>query len=172
MRIAILGNSGSGKSTLARWLAEQTGAALLDLDTVAWEPGRTAVPRPDDSAGADVQSFCSAKGSWVVEGCYTNLMRAALHFGPRLVFLNPGKERCITNCRSRPWEPHKYSSKEQQDERLSYLLSWVGEYYTRDGEMSLSAHVECFRTYPGPKDELQSVPVLTPPSIDVLAWLD
>jgi ABC-type glutathione transport system ATPase component len=27
--------------------------------------------------------------------------------------------------------------KRQQDERLSFLLSWVGEYYTRDGAMSL-----------------------------------
>lgn len=42
MRIAILGNSGSGKSTVARWLAEHSGAALLDLDSVAWEPGHRA----------------------------------------------------------------------------------------------------------------------------------
>ena len=39
MRIAILGNSGSGKSTLANWLAESADLAVLDLDTVAWEPG-------------------------------------------------------------------------------------------------------------------------------------
>ncbi len=39
MRIAILGNSGSGKSTLARRLAAEAFAAVLDLDTVAWEPG-------------------------------------------------------------------------------------------------------------------------------------
>jgi len=126
MRIAILGNSGSGKSTLAQWLAERAGAALLDLDTVAWEPGQIGVSRLDHLASADVQSFCSAQGSWIVEGCYANLMRVALHFDPRFVFLNPGKERCIANCRARPWEPHKYSSKEQQDERLSFLLSSVG----------------------------------------------
>ena len=39
MRIAIFGNSGSGKSTLANWLAESADLAVLDLDTVAWEPG-------------------------------------------------------------------------------------------------------------------------------------
>ena len=56
MRIAILGNSGSGKSTVARSLAARSGAVLLDLDTVAWEPGQIAVARSpqvarDDGAG-------------------------------------------------------------------------------------------------------------------------
>jgi putative acetyltransferase len=46
MRVAILGNSGSGKSTLARQLTDQHGLAVLDLDTIAWVPGKIAVPRP------------------------------------------------------------------------------------------------------------------------------
>jgi adenylate kinase family enzyme len=171
IRLAILGNSGSGKSTLARWLSERTDAALLDLDTVAWEPDRTAVARSDESASADVRAFCSVQGNWVIEGCYANLMRVALDFGPRLVFLNPGLEQCIANCRSRPWEPHKYASKQQQDERLSFLLTWVGEYYTRDGAMSLAAHVDTFRAYRGPKEELRIVPMLNPPSPEVVGWL-
>src|SRR5262249_49343741 len=53
MRIAIIGNSGSGKSTLAQWLAERTGASLLDLDTVAWVPGQIAVPRAPEDAEND-----------------------------------------------------------------------------------------------------------------------
>jgi len=153
MRIAILGNSGSGKSTLAKWLVTRSGAMLLDLDTVAWEPGQVAVPRPAAAAEEDVRKFCAGTDDWVVEGCYANLMRVALRFDPRLLFLNPGEEQCVRHCKSRPWEPHKYSSKEEQDERLSFLLTWVGEYYRRDGEMSLAAHVECFRTYAGAKHE-------------------
>jgi adenylate kinase family enzyme len=172
MRIAILGNSGSGKSTLARWLAGQSGAALLDLDTVAWAPHQIAVPRLNEDATADVQKFCSAQDSWVIEGCYANLVRSALCFEPMLLFLNPGKEQCITNCQSRPWEPHKYTSMQQQDERLPFLLSWVTDYYTRNGELSLSAHVECFHAYTGPKEELLSLPQLAPPSAKVSAWLD
>ena len=172
MRIAILGNSGSGKSTLARWLAEQSGAALMDLDTIAWEPNQIAVPRSASDASADVQSFCSVNDGWVIEGCYANLVRAAFRFKPLLLLLNPGKEQCISNCQSRPWEPHKYSSKAQQDERLSFLLAWVSDYYTRDGDMSLSAHVECFRAYTGPKKELRTLPELTSPPSEVMAWLD
>jgi adenylate kinase family enzyme len=59
MRIAIIGNSGSGKSTLALWLTEKTGAALLDLDTVAWVPGQIAVARAPDEAENQVRAFCS-----------------------------------------------------------------------------------------------------------------
>jgi adenylate kinase family enzyme len=172
MRIAILGNSGSGKSTLARWFAKQSGAAVLDLDTVAWVPRQIAVPRLHEDASADVQHFCSARDSWVIEGCYANLVRVALRFEPLLLFLNPGKEQCVANCQSRPWEPHKYSTKTQQDEHLPFLLSWVDGYYTRNGEMSLSAHVECFHAYTGPKEELLSIPELASPSTGVLAWLN
>jgi adenylate kinase family enzyme len=171
MRIAILGNSGSGKSTLARWLVERRAAALLDLDTVAFEPGQIAVSRPTQKAEADVKSFCSSHENWVVEGCYANLVAAALHSTPRLLFLNPGEAQCVANCRARAWEPHKYASQAQQDERLSFLLTWVGEYYVRDGEMSLAGHRQCFAAYTGPKLELRNIPSLNPPSAEVLSWL-
>lgn len=57
MRIAILGNSGSGKSTLARWLAARAGAALLDLDTVAWEPHKYAARAEQDERLAFLLSW-------------------------------------------------------------------------------------------------------------------
>lgn len=171
MRIAIMGNSGSGKSTLARWLAEQTDAAMLDLDTTAWVPGQIAAARDPDEAANDVRRFCAERDHWIVEGCYANLVDAALPFSPRLLFLNPGEEQCLANCRARPWEPHKYASKEEQDERLSFLLSWVGDYYHRTGDMSLSGHLACFARYAGPKDELRAAPALHPASPEVLSWM-
>ena len=170
MRIAIIGNSGSGKSTLARWLASRAGAPILDLDTVAWEPGQIAVSRSADAAARDVQVFCAVHESWVIEGCYADLVGVALAFAPRLVFLNPGETRCITNCRSRPWEPHKYASKAEQDEHLQHLLAWVGQYYSRGGEMALSSHAALFAAYEGRKSELNCMPVLEPPSAELLAW--
>lgn len=66
----ILGNSGSGKTTLARRLAVRHGVPCLDLDTVAWEPGRIAVPREPGAARDEVRRFCEASEGWVVEGCY------------------------------------------------------------------------------------------------------
>lgn len=153
MRAAILGNSGSGKSTLARRLAAESGAVLLDLDTVAWEPGKIAVARPPEAARADVAAFC-AGAAWVVEGCYADLIESALAFGAELIFLNPGEAECLRRCRERPWEPHKYASKNEQDARLEFLLSWVSEYYRRDGPMSLKAHRAIFDGYSGPKREI------------------
>jgi adenylate kinase family enzyme len=172
VRIAIIGNSGSGKSTLARWLAEKTGAALLDLDAVAWVPGQIAVPRAPEDAENEVKAFCRGHNDWVVEGCYANLVHAALAFSPRLLFLNPGEEQCLANCRARPWEPHKYPSQNEQDTRLPFLLSWVRDYYCREGELSLAGHLSCFESYLGPKRELRTAPVLNPPSPDVLTWID
>lgn len=171
MRIAILGNSGSGKSTLARWLAARAGAPLLDLDTVAWEPNQIAVPRPVESAMTDVRHFCSTNDRWIVEGCYAGLIGAALERSPLLLFLNPGEAQCVANCQSRPWEAHKYSSKAEQDQHLAFLLTWVKEYYSRAGDMSLAGHRACFDAYVGPKVELTAQPVLEPPAPEVMAWL-
>jgi adenylate kinase family enzyme len=171
MRFAILGNSGSGKSTLANWLAQSAGLAALDLDSVAWESDQPAAVRSSAQAEADVSTFCTAHARWVVEGCYGNLIQVALRFHPLLIFLNPGLDCCIAHCLNRPWEPHKYGSKQEQDARLQFLLAWVAEYYRRDDPLSLSAHQALFSEYHGRKVELQRVPQLNPPEAEVLAWL-
>lgn len=167
MRIAVLGNSGSGKSTLAAWLAERSGAPRLDLDTVAWEPGQMAVARAPGAATSDVRAFCGSGQAWIVEGCYADLIGQALSFWPVLLFLNPGKARCLANCRRRPWEPHKYVSRAEQDERLPFLLDWVAEYYVREGPMSLPAHRQVYDGYPGQKLELTDVPDLARPAAEL-----
>lgn len=171
MRIAVLGNSGSGKSTFARWAATRTGAAMLDLDSVAWIPGQIAVERPAGEAQELVSSFCHSAQHWIVEGCYTALMMVALESRPLLLFMNPGLEQCLENCRLRPWEPHKYASKQEQDERLDFLLAWVAGYYTRSGDVSYSRHRACFDSYSGSKHEVTARPQLEPPSDEVLAWV-
>jgi adenylate kinase family enzyme len=150
-RAAILGNSGSGKSTLAARLAREYGARTLDLDTIAWLPGEPVVPRPVAEAIADVGEFCAAGGSWIVEGCYGRLVEATLEHGATLLFLDPGVDACIRHCRSRPWEPHKYRSKAEQDAKLAYLLDWVRGYYTRTDDLSLAGHVALFERWTGPK---------------------
>lgn len=170
MRVVILGNSGSGKSTLARWFASHAGAPSLDLDTVAWEPGKVAVPRAPEVAVAMVRAFCEAHTQWVVEGCYAGLVSATFPFAPRMLFLNPGVDRCIAHCRARPWEPHKYASAQEQDARLDMLLAWVAAYDTREGDLSLKGHRACFEGYAGPRHELTEPLSLDPPSRELLEW--
>lgn len=153
-RVAIIGNAGSGKSTLARQIAAECGAPVLDLDTIAWEPGQPAAPRASERAVSDVRSFCAANDSWVIEGCYGDLVEAVLDGTVELIFLNLTEADCVRQCRGRAWEPHKWKSKEAQDAHLDCLLDWVRAYYTRDGVMSLRGHRTIFDRYAGPKKEI------------------
>lgn len=157
-RFAIIGNAGSGKSTLAWQLAGEMDLALLDLDIVAWEPDRIAVPRPDAAAAADVHAFCRTYPRWVLEGCYPGLIAEALKYRPHLLLLDPGLDQCLANCRARPWEPHKYRSRAEQDRKLGMLMAWVEGYYHRDGDISLAAHEALFEAYRGPKQRLSRLP--------------
>jgi adenylate kinase family enzyme len=150
MRIAIIGNSGSGKSTLAHQLAAVHTLTPLELDSIVWEPGKVGVLRSRDARTDDARAFCQATERWVVEGCYAELTQTFLEHSPVLLFMEPGMEACLSNCRSRPWEPRKYTSKEQQDEMLEFLLSWVRDYYTRGDDLSLRVHQSLFEGYGGP----------------------
>lgn len=154
MQIAIIGNAGSGKSTLAAQFARTQGLPTLDLDTVAWEPDQIAVPREPRLALAQVRRFCTSEPHWVVEGCYAGLIQAALPLTSLLLFLEPGVATCIANCHSRPWEPHKFKSPEEQDRHFSHLLAWVRDYYRRDGDASLRQHQALFDAFDGPKHKL------------------
>ena len=152
-RYLLFGNSGSGKTTMARALAKEHALVHLDLDSVAWtSPG---VRRPTAESIAEVGRFLDANASWVIEGCYADLMEPILSAATEVRFLNPGVEACVANCRARPWEPEKYPSKEQQDAVLAFLLDWVREYETRDDEYSLKAHRALFDRFPGTKREFR-----------------
>ena len=155
-RIVIFGNSGAGKSTLARQLAREHGLAHLDLDTLAWQPGPPPRRRPLTESAAELRAFAALHPSWVIEGCYADLLELALPGCTELVFLNPGLEACIAHCRARPWEPHKYASKAEQDANLALLLDWVREYETRDDEFSLRSHRRLYDNFAGLKRELRA----------------
>jgi hypothetical protein len=118
---------------------------------VAWEPGKVAVARAPEAAAADVTAFCSTHDRWVVEGCYAALVGHTIAYSPLLLFIDPGMDACLAHCRNRPWEPHKYASKAEQDAKLEFLLTWVRGYYTRDDDLSLSAHRTLFENYHGLK---------------------
>lgn len=160
--VTIIGNSGSGKSTLAGQLSRQQGVAVLDLDTVAWQPGQTAIARNPTEAVAEVTAFLEDNPRGIVEGCYTALIEASLRHQPLLLFLDPGVEACITHCLERSWEPHKYASADEQDARLERLLDWVRGYYYREDAMSQAAHRGLFDRYAGPKQHITTAARLAP----------
>ncbi len=106
-RIVIYGNAGSGKTTMARVMAREFNIAHLSLDDISW--ASTGVRLPLSESIASLQAFISEYRDWVFDGCYGDLVEAALPYCSELRFLNPGIEACVRNCRSRPWEP-SYSS--------------------------------------------------------------
>jgi adenylate kinase family enzyme len=155
MRVVVLGNSGSGKSHYARALAAGNGLAHLDLDTIVWQPGQIAVARAAEDVARDMRAFIDGNERWVIEGCYGDVVEAALGDCSELVFMNPGKEVCLANNRRRPWEPHKYASPEAQQSMLPFLLDWVGLYYSRDDNCSYVVHRRVFDGFTGQKREIK-----------------
>jgi adenylate kinase family enzyme len=156
-RIVIFGNSGSGKSTLARERAEILTCSHLDLDTVAWEEGpETPTRKPLTDSRNQIEPFLAKNENWVIEGCYSDLVALVIPFSTEVLFLNPGVETCITNCRNRPWEPHKYDSPEAQNTNLEMLIAWIEQYPQREDEFSLQAHQRLFDAYAGKKREYTS----------------
>lgn len=154
MRVLVFGNSGSGKTVYARQLAGKFGLPHLDLDTIVWEPARVAVLRDAYAVEADLRAFTDRNPQWVIEGCYGDLIETAAPVCTELVFLNPGLDTCLANCRRRPWEPHKYASQSAQDEMLPALLDWVRGYYVRDDAWSYARHRRLFDGYAGRKREV------------------
>lgn len=155
MRIIILGNSGSGKSTLAREINRRKEVPVLSLDDVAF--ASEAVRRPVEESLADVHTFVRQHPSWVVEGCYADLIGGILSEADTLLFLNPGVEQCVQNCLNRPWEPEKFASLEEQNRYLEPLIAWVREYETRTDEFGLQSHRELFERFSGSKVEFTNM---------------
>lgn len=150
-KIVIFGNSGSGKSTFANALVEQQGLAHLDLDTVAWKPVMPPQRESLEVSHEAIKAFTQVHSSWVIEGCYADLLELVLEQAEQLIYLNLPVELCMENARQRPWEPHKYESKEAQDANLAMLLDWIGQYQKRQDTFSQLAHQKLFDEFSGNK---------------------
>jgi len=150
-RIVIFGNSGSGKTTLAKQLSEHYQLAHFDLDLIAWLPTDPPERKPLDDSRTSIDQFCSANGSWVIEGCYGDLIDYVCRRAKQMIFINLPVEQCVNNARSRPWEPHKYSSKEAQDSKLEMLVDWIKAYEVREDSFSQRAHQVLFDEFDGRK---------------------
>ena len=150
-KIVIFGNSGSGKSTLARELKEAEKLAHLDLDSIAWLPTSPPLRKPINEAKVEIDAFLNSNSQWVVEGCYSDLLEIVISEASEIIYLNLPVEICIANAKRRPWEPHKYESKEAQDSNLKMLISWITEYPDRDDTFSMSSHKALYDGYEGKK---------------------
>ena len=147
----VFGNSGSGKSTLAQQLCAQENLPHLDLDTLAWLPTNPPQRKTLSESREFIEYFMNSAQAWVIEGCYTDLLEIAVGHANELVYLSVPVETCIENARKRPWEPHKYASRAEQDANLGMLLDWIAQYPTRVDVFSQSAHDSLYEKFTGKK---------------------
>ena len=150
-KILIFGNSGSGKSTLAKQLCAEHKLAHLDLDSLAWQDCIPPVRKLLADSKAQIDAFMNVNNSWVIEGCYADLMVFAEAASEQIIFLDLSAEQCIENATKRPWEAHKYPSKQAQDQNLPMLLAWIADYNSREDFFSYSAHQQFYKQYQGDK---------------------
>lgn len=155
-KILIFGNSGSGKSTLAKKWADAESLAHLDLDTLAWLPTIPPQRAPVEQSKSSIEGFMTRYQSWVIEGCYADLLDIASAKASEIIFLNLSIDQCIKNARARPWEPHKYESAEAQDKNLEMLIEWIKQYETRDDVFSHDAHLKFYENFDGKKTILRN----------------
>ena len=150
-KVVIFGNSGSGKSTLAKELVLKNNLAHLDLDTVAWRliapPERLSI----SESSKLINDFLSTNSGWVIEGCYSDLLELVTQQADEVIFLNLPVSACIENAKNRPWEPHKYESKEAQNANLEMLIDWISQYTARTDTFSKVAHEKLFEDFQGKK---------------------
>lgn len=155
-RIVIFGNSGSGKSTLAKEYSAKYDLSHLDLDSLAWIIATPPERKPIEESTLIIKNFLNNHSKWVIEGCYSDLLSIVTKEASNIIFLNPGIETCINNCKKRPWEPHKYASIEEQNKNLEMLINWVREYSTRNDEFSFESHNKLYKEFSGEKEEYNS----------------
>lgn len=147
----IFGNSASGKSTLAKELSHAEDLAHLDLDDLAWMATSPPERRSLADSWEQIERFITSNAKWVIEGCYSDLIELVLAEASEVIFLDLPIEQCVANAKQRPWEPHKYESKEAQDANLSMLLEWIEQYAERRDTFSREAHLALYEAFGGRK---------------------
>lgn len=154
MKILLMGNAGSGKTAMARRIVGNRSTPQLSLDEIAW--GEGVERRPLAESIEALHRFIFENDEWIIEGCYGDLLEAALPHCHELRFLNPGIEACVENCQRRDGDPEMFPTAEAQRKMFHLLLQWIRDYETRDDEFGLTRHREIFERFSGPKREYTS----------------
>ncbi|WP_428610520.1 AAA family ATPase [Sedimenticola sp.] len=150
-KVLIFGNSGSGKSTLAKKLVNEEGLAHLDLDSLAWLSEAPPRRAPIEESRKKIIEFITSNERFVIEGCYSDLLEIAAPRANEVIFMNLSIAKCVQNAKSRPWEPHKYESKEAQDKNLEMLINWIEQYEDREDVFSYQSHLRLYENFIGKK---------------------
>ena len=95
----------------------------------------------------EIEQFIRSNTAWVIEGCYTDLLELALKDSSEIIFMNLPVAACVENAKSRPWEPHKYATKQAQDDNLAMLIDWITQYKEQEDSFSMKSHLGLYENY-------------------------
>lgn len=167
-KILIFGNAAAGKSTLAKKIAAKQGLAHLDLDTLAWLATSPPQRKCLSDSATEIDTFTQQHENWVIEGCYSDLLELLINnnavdhdnvnkkaFANEIIYLDITINTCITHAENRPWEAHKYPSKQAQDDNLAMLIDWIKAYDTRTDTFSKLAHQQLYTRFVGKKKTIK-----------------
>jgi len=153
-KICIIGNSWSGKSTLARYFWQRYTWAILDLDSIARDQTSTQLLRSSPHYRQPVIDEVCQWTHWILEWCYGDIISYALRTNPVLYWLDISIEDCITHNSTRPREPHKFSSMEEQKKHATELNERIKQYHHHTDDLWYHYHARLFAAYQGEKYHL------------------
>lgn len=107
-RVLILGRGGAGKSALARQLGEVTGLPVIELDTLFWQDGLTAMAAAQWAA---VQQDLSQRDTWIIDGDlgpYDEALDIRLRTADTIIVLDLSFPRAAWRTLRRGREPADY----------------------------------------------------------------
>lgn len=136
-------------------MAVEHNLAHLDLDTLAWQATEPPTRKPISLSKKSLDAFMTKNPCWVIEGCYTDLLMWVAEHANQAIFMNLPVAQCQKNASNRPWEPHKYISKAEQDANLPMLLDWIAAYEQRSDGFSYQAHLKLYKQFPSSKHKQQ-----------------
>jgi adenylate kinase family enzyme len=146
MRSIIVGNSGSGKTWLATRLGERSGAHVVHLDDIFWEPGGFEQKRSPDEVARLIDAH-RAETNWIVEGVYGDLAGEFIPDADVLLWLDFPWSACRRRIESRASAGDTYMGRKPTERSLRDLLNWAEAYYSRGGWCSLAAHLALFNNF-------------------------
>jgi adenylate kinase family enzyme len=107
-RVVILGRGGSGKSDLAQQLSGKSGLAVIELDSVFWQPGLRPAPEEE---WTEIQRGLVARDRWIIDGDlgpYDTGLVLRLHAADTIVVLDFPLWRCVFRALRRSRETREF----------------------------------------------------------------
>ena len=78
---------------------------------------------PLNESHDQINEFLADNENWVIEGCYSDLIALVIPQATKVIFMDLSIDDCVENAKNKEWEPHKYSSKKEQDKTKIFFFS-------------------------------------------------